>query len=115
MPDQITLKAINLLREADPNLDEMNSLDKFIAHQSEVLKMYKQFEGHPQAEKLKPRLKVFEESAYAFTWVYTQMMAYKREKLLANANEMEMANAVIELNYELDVLTNLDKKNNDNI
>ena len=56
MPDQITLKAINLLREADPNLDEMNSLDKFIAHQSEVIKMYKQFEGHPQAEKLKPCL-----------------------------------------------------------
>ena len=45
MPDQITLKAINLLREADPNLDEMNSLDKFIAHQSEVIKMMKQFKG----------------------------------------------------------------------
>jgi len=110
MPDQITLKAINLLREADPNLDEMNSLDKFIAHQSEVLKMYKQFEGHPQAEKLKPRLKVFEESALAFTWVHTQMMAYKREKLLANANEMEMANAVIELKQELDILTKLNKR-----
>jgi len=109
MPDEITMKAINLLREADPNVDEMNSIDKFIAHQSEVLKMYKQFEGHPQAEKLKPRLKVFEESALAFTWVHTQMMAYKREKLLANANEMEMANAVIELKNELNVLTNLNK------
>lgn len=110
MPDQITLKAINLLREADPNLDEMNSLDKFIAHQREVIKMMKQFKGHPQAEKLKPRLKVFEESALAFTWVHTQMMAYKREKLLANANEMEMANAVIELKSELDVLTKLNKR-----
>jgi len=38
------------------------------------------------------------------------MMAYKREKLLANANEMEMANAVIELKQELDVLTKLNKK-----
>jgi len=36
-------------------------------------------------------------------------MAYKREKLLANANEMEMANAVIELKQELDVLTKLNK------
>jgi hypothetical protein len=112
MPDEITQKAIKLLREADPNLDEMNSLDKFIAHQGEVIKMMKQFEGHPQAEKLKPRLKVFEESALAFTWVHTQMMAYKREKLLANANEMEMANAVIELKNELDILTKLDKSEN---
>jgi len=107
MADEITLKAINLLRSADPNLDEMNSLDKFIAHQSEVLKMYKQFEGHPQAEKLKPRLKVFEESALAFTWVHTMMLAYKREKLLAQANEMEMANAVIELKQELDILNQI--------
>ena len=109
MPDEITMKAINLLREADPNLDEMNSLDKFIAHQSEVIKMMKQFKGHPQADKLKPRLKVFEESALAFTWVHTQMMAYKREKLLSNANEMEMANAVIELKSELNVLIKLNK------
>ena len=109
MPDEITMKAINLLREADPNLDEMNSLDKFIAHQSEVIKMMKQFKGHPQADKLKPRLKVFEESALAFTWVHTQMMAYKREKILANANEMEMANAVIELKSELNVLIKLNK------
>ena len=109
MPDQITLKAINLLREADPNLDEMNSLDKFIAHQGEVIKMYKEFEWHPEAEKLKPRLKVFEESAYAFTWVYTQMMAYKREKLLANANELEIGNAFLEIKNELEILTKLDK------
>ena len=109
MPDEMTQKAINLLREADPNLDEMNSLDKFIAHQGEVIKMYKQFEGHPQAEKLKPRLKVFEESAYAFTWVYTQMMAYKREKLLANANELEIGNAFLEIKNELEILTKLDK------
>jgi hypothetical protein len=109
MPDEITMKAINLLRAADPNLDEMNSLDKFIAHQREIVSMYKQIEGHPKAHKLKPRLKVFEESAIAFTWVHTQMMAYKREKLLANANEMEMANAVIELKQELDVLTKLNK------
>jgi len=52
---------------------------------------------------------VFEESALAFTWVHTQMLAYKREKLLANANEMEMANAVIELKQELDILTKLNK------
>jgi len=73
------------------------------------LKMYKQFEGHPQADKLKPRLKVFEESALAFTWVHTQMMAYKREALLANANELEMCNAVIELKNELEILTKLKK------
>ena len=109
MPDEITMKAINLLRDADPNLDEINSLDKFIAHQREILAMYKQIEGHPKAYKLKPRLKVFEESALAFTWVHTQMMAYKREKLLANANEMEMANAVIELKKELDILYKLNK------
>ncbi len=107
MPDEITMKAIQLLRDADPNLDEMNSLDKFIAHQKEVLAMYKQIEGHPKAFKLKPRLKVFEDSALAFTWVHTQMMAYKREKLLANANELEMANAVIELKNELDILKKL--------
>ena len=109
MSDQITMKAIQLLRDADPNVDEMNSLDKFIAHQKEVLKMYEQFKGHPQAEKLKPRLKVFEESAYAFTWVHTQMMAYKREALLSNANELEMCNAVIELKNELEILTKLKK------
>ena len=109
MPDEITLKAIQLLRDADPNLDEINSLDKFLAHQQEVLKMYEQFKGHPQAEKLKPRLKVFEESAVAFTWVHTMMLAYKREKILANANELEMANAVIELKQELEILTKLDK------
>ena len=107
MPDEITMKAIQLLRDADPNLDEMNSLDKFIAHQKEVMSMFKQIEGHPKAHKLMPRLKVFEESALAFTWVHTQMMAYKREKLLANANEMEMANAVIELKNELNILTKL--------
>ena len=113
MPDQITLKAINLLRSADPNLDEMNSLDKFIAHQGEVLKMMEQYAtyvDHPQAERMKKRLKVFEESALAFTWVHTMMLAYKREKLLANANEMEMANAVIELKQELDILTKIDKE-----
>ena len=109
MPDEMTQKAINLLREADTNLDEMNSLDKFIAHQSEVIKMMKQFKGHPQAEKLKPRLKVFEESAYAFTWVYPQMMAYKREKLLANANELEIRNVFLEIKNELEILTKLDK------
>jgi len=109
MADEITMKAINLLREADPSMDEVESLDKFIAHQAEVVKMYKQFKDHPRADELKPRLKVFEESALAFTWVHTQMMAYKREKLLANANEMEMANAVIELKSELDILTKLDK------
>ena len=87
----------------------MNSLDKFIAHQKEVVEMYKQFEGHPQAEKLKPRLKVFEESAYAFTWVYTQMMAYKREKLLSNANELEIGNAFLEVKNELDILTKVKK------
>lgn len=110
MPDQITLKAINLLREADPNLDEMNSLDKFIAHQGEVIKMMEQFASfvdHPQAERMKERLRVFEESALAFTWVHTMMLAYKREKLLAQANEMEMANAVIELKQELDILNQI--------
>ena len=59
---------------------------------------------------MKERLKVFEESALAFTWVHTMMLAYKREKLLANANEMEMANAVIELKQELDILTKIDKE-----
>ena len=107
MPDEITMKAIQLLRDADPNLDEINSLDKFIAHQKEIIAMYKQIEGHPKAHKLKPRLRVFEESSLAFTWVHTQMMAYKREKILANANEMEMANAVIELKNELDILKKL--------
>jgi hypothetical protein len=109
MPDEITMKAIQLLRDADPNLDEMNSLDKFIAHQKEIVAMYKQIEGHPKAHRLKPRLKVFEESALAFTWVHTQMMAYKREALLANANELEMCNAVIELKNELEILTKLKK------
>ena len=37
MPDELTIKAINLLREQDPNLDEIQSMDKFIAHQGEVL------------------------------------------------------------------------------
>lgn len=110
MADEITLKAINLLRSADPNLDEMNSLDKFIAHQGEVIKMMEQFASfvdHPQAERMKERLRVFEESALAFTWVHTMMLAYKREKLLAQANEMEMANAVIELKQELDILNQI--------
>tara|TARA_R110002020_G_scaffold101665_3_gene239317 strand:- start:1220 stop:1564 length:345 start_codon:yes stop_codon:yes gene_type:complete len=110
MADEITMKAINLLRSADPNIDEMHSLDKFIAHQGEVLKMLKQYEGysnHPQAEKLNERLRVFEESAVAFTYVHTQMLAYKRGKLLADAREMEMANAVIELKQELDILNKL--------
>lgn len=110
MADEITMKAINLLRNADPNLDEMDSLDKFIAHQGEVMKMleqYASYSNHPQAEKLNARVKVFEESAIAFTYVHTQMLAYKREKLLADAREMEMANAVIELKQELDILTKL--------
>lgn len=109
MADEITLKALCLLREADPNQDQLNSLDKFIAHQKEVVKMFEQFKDHPRADELKPRLKVFEESAYAFTYVYTQMMAYKREKLLADSRELEMANAVIELKQELDILTKLNK------
>ena len=109
MADEITMKAINLLREADPSMDEVDSLDKFIAHQAEVVEMYKQFKDHPMANKLKPRLTVFEESAFAFTYVYTMMKTYKRERMLANARELEMANAVIELKQELDILTKLDK------
>lgn len=109
MADEITMKAINLLREADPSMDEVNSLDKFIAHQGEVIKMYEQFKDHPMADKLKPRLTVFEESAYAFTYIYTMMKTYKREKMLASARELEMANAVIELKQELDILNKLDK------
>lgn len=110
MPDHIALKAIDLLRSADPNLDEMNSLDKFIAHQGELVKMYEQYASyidHPQAEKMKERLKVFEDSAMAFTWVHTQMLVYKREKLLAQANELEMGNALLEAKHELDMLTKL--------
>ena len=109
MADEITMKAINLLRDADPNMDELDSLDKFIAHQQEVVEMYKQFKDHPRAKELQPRLTVFEESAFAFTYVYTMMKTYKREKILANANEMAMASAVIELKQELDILTKLDK------
>ena len=107
MADEITMKAINLLREADPSMDEVNSLDKFIAHQGEVIKMYEQFKDHPMADKLKPRLTVFEESAYAFTYIYTMMKTYKREKMLASARELEMVNAVIELKQELDILNKL--------
>ena len=113
MPDEITMKAINLLRDQDPNLDEMASMDKFLSHQKELAKMrdqYVSFSNHPQADKMKKRLDVFEESSLAFTWVYFTMMQYKREVVLANANEMEMANAVIELKHELDLLTKL---NND--
>lgn len=109
MADEITMKAINLLREADPSMDELGSLDKFIAHQGEVIKMYEQFKDHPMADKLKPRLAVFEESAYAFTYIYTMMKTYKREKMLASARELEMANAVIELKQELDILNKLNK------
>jgi len=109
MADEITMKAINLLREADPSMDEVNSLDKFIAHQGEIIKMYEQFKDHPMADKLKPRLTVFEESAYAFTYIYTMMKTYKREKMLASARELEMANAVIELKQELNILNKLNK------
>jgi hypothetical protein len=93
-------------------MDEMNSMDKFLAHQKEITKMteqYAAFDNHPQAGKLKKRLDVLTESMMAFTYVYTQMMAYKREKLLADAREMEMANAVIELKQELDILNSLNK------
>ena len=110
MPDEITLKSIQLLRDCDPNLDEMSSMDKFIAHQTELSKMrdqYVSYSNHPQADKMKKRLEVLEESSQAFTWVYFMMLQYKREKLLAQANEMEMANAVIELKHELDLLTKL--------
>jgi len=112
MPDEITIKAINLLRECDPNLDEMGSMDKFLEHQFELTRMrdqYVSYSNHPQAEKMKKRLEVFEESSQAFTWVYFQMLQYKREKVLANANELEMANAVIELKNELNILTKLNK------
>tara|TARA_R100001244_G_scaffold69812_1_gene56863 strand:- start:36 stop:380 length:345 start_codon:yes stop_codon:yes gene_type:complete len=112
MPDEITIKAINLLREADPNLDEMGSMDKFLEHQFELARMrdqYVSYSNHPQAEKMKKRLEVFEESSQAFTWVYFMMLQYKREKVLANANELEMANAVIELKNELNILTKLNK------
>ena len=71
--------------------------------------MYEQFKDHPMADKLKPRLTVFEESAYAFTYIYTMMKTYKREKMLASARELEMANAVIELKQELDILNKLNK------
>ena len=110
MPDQITMKAITLLREQDPNLDEMGSMDKFLQHQKELASMrdqYVSYSNHPQADKMKKRLEVFEESSMAFTWVYFTMMQYKRESVLAQANEMEMANAIIELKHELNVLTKL--------
>jgi len=110
MPDEITMKAINLLREQDPNLDEMGSMDKFLSHQKELAKMrnqYVSYSNHPQADALRKRLDVFEESSQAFTFVYFTMLQYKRESLLAQANELEMANAVIELKHELDLLTKL--------
>ncbi len=110
MPDEITLKSIQLLRDCDPNLDEIASMDKFIAHQTELAKMrdqYVSYSNHPQAEKMKKRLEVLEESSQAFTWVYFMMLQYKREKLLAQASELEMANAVIELKHELDLLIKL--------
>ena len=110
MADEMTIKAINLLREQDPNLDEIQSMDKFIAHQGEVVKMREQnveYANHPQAETLRKRLSVLEDSAVAFTWVYTMMMSYKREAVLARANEFEMANAVIELKEELNILNKL--------
>jgi hypothetical protein len=107
MADELTIKAINLLREQDPNLDEIQSMDKFIAHQGEVLKMREQYANHPQAETLSKRLSVLEDSAVAFTWIYTMMMSYKREAVLARANEFEMANAVIELKEELNILNKL--------
>ena len=110
MADEMTIKAINLLREQDPNLDEIQSMDKFIAHQGEVLKMreqYVEYANHPQAETLRKRLSVLEDSAVAFTWIYTMMMSYKREAVLARANEFEMANAVIELKEELNILNKL--------
>ena len=113
MPDEITMKSIQLLRDCNPNLDEMASMDKFIKHQSELSKMrnqYVSYSNHPQADKMKKRLEVFEESSQAFTWVYFTMMQYKRESVLAQANELEMANAVIELKHELNLLTKL---NND--
>jgi len=113
MPDEITMKSIQLLRDCDPNLDEMASMDKFLKHQSELSKMrnqYVSYSNHPQADKMKKRLEVFEESSQAFTWVYFTMMQYKRESVLAQANELEMANAVIGLKHELDLLTKL---NND--
>ena len=112
MADEITMKALQLLREQDPNMDEINSMDKFIAHQKEVVQMrnqYIDFANHPQAEKLRKRLNVLEDSSFAFTYVYTMMMGYKRESLLAQANEMEMANAVIELKAELDLINKLNK------
>ena len=110
MSDEITMKSIQLLRDCDPNLDEMASMDKFLKHQSELSKMrnqYVSYSNHPQADKMKKRLEVFEESSQAFTWVYFTMMQYKRESVLAQANELEMANAVIELKHELDLLTKL--------
>ena len=110
MADEITMKAITLLRDQDPNLDEMGSMDKFLQHQKELASMrdqYVSYSNHPQADKMKKRLEVFEESSMAFTWVYFTMMQYKRESVLAQANEMEMANAIIELKHELNVLTKL--------
>ena len=58
MPDEITMKSIQLLRDCDPNLDEMGSMDKFISHQLELAKMrdqYVSYSNHPQAEKMKKR------------------------------------------------------------
>ena len=113
--DNITTKAIQLLRDADPNIDEMSSMDKFLSHQKELATMreqYVSFSDHPQAEKLRKRLDVFEESSVAFTYVYFTMMQYKREVLLAQANEMDMAGAVIELKHELNVLTKLKEEDN---
>lgn len=110
MPDQVTMKAITLLREQDPNLDEMGSMDKFLEHQKELASMrdqYVSYSNHPQAAKMQKRLEVFEDSSMAFTWVYFTMMQYKRELVLAQSNEMEMANAIIELKHELNILTKL--------
>jgi hypothetical protein len=55
---------------------------------------------------------VLEDSAVAFTWIYTMMMSYKREAVLARANEFEMANAVIELKEELNILNKLNDDEN---
>lgn len=114
MSNEITLKSIQLLRDCDPNLDEMGSMDKFISHQLELAKMrdqYVSYSNHPQAEKMKKRLEVFEDSSQAFMWAYFMMMQYKRESVLAQANEFEMANAVIELQNELNILTKVSEDN----
>tara|TARA_Y100000114_G_scaffold72901_1_gene66786 strand:+ start:155 stop:517 length:363 start_codon:yes stop_codon:yes gene_type:complete len=118
MTHQITKKALELLKDCTITFDG-ETLDKFTNHQEVVNAMMRSIEGKVKSHKkaiITRWIQALNESSEAFSFMWVQYHAAKRDSLLSEKNMLEMANTLIqqkqkilELEREIKVLTKLNK------